>query len=151
MRPLIVGLVLALMSAAAQPQEFGELVRKAEQGDAFAQKELGDVYKARGELAEAFYWYRIGAFNGNARAQLELANAYQHGHGIRRSLMLAHLWYTVAAVICGKDETSDEFLLSGWVTETNRYESMQAGAAILHLMIVSGRERSCLEYDRWAE
>ena len=57
----------------------------AEQGDASAQFNLGNMY-ANGEGvpqddAEAVRWYRLAAEQGNAGAQLNLGNMYANGRG----------------------------------------------------------------------
>ena len=77
------GLAVMVLSA----QDNLDTVRQAaEQGDATAQFNLGNMY-ANGEGvpkddAEAVKWFRLAADQGYAAAQLNLGAAYTNGQGV---------------------------------------------------------------------
>jgi TPR repeat protein len=73
----------------------------AEQGDAFAQSNLGTMY-ANGlgvilDDAEAANWFRLGAEQGNVGAQLKLGFMYFSGRGVIQDYAEAANWYRQAA------------------------------------------------------
>jgi uncharacterized protein len=73
----------------------------AEQGDAFAQFNLGWMYK-NGEgvpqdYQEAAKWYRLAAEQGYAKAQYNLALRYDNGEGVPQDYQEAAKWYRLAA------------------------------------------------------
>jgi TPR repeat protein len=73
------------------------LLKKAEQGDATAQVNLGRSYEAGKErpkdLGEAAKWYRKAADQGNARGQFYLGRLYERGNGVERDYQMAvHLY-----------------------------------------------------------
>ena len=71
---------------AAQFPNIQPHVEKALMGDPKAMKTLGVLFEAlRGDHAQAAHWYRLAALSRNARAQLLLANSYQHGRGVPMS------------------------------------------------------------------
>ena len=73
----------------------------AEQGDATAQSNLGDLYfKGQGvpqNYAEAVKWYRRAAEQGNAYAQGRLGVSYYEGLGVPQNYVIAHMWVNLAA------------------------------------------------------
>ena len=69
----------------------------AEQGDANAQFELGDLYIDAGLCNQAIIWYRKAAEQGHARAQFELGAMYYEGLGVPRDSGEAISWYRKAA------------------------------------------------------
>ena len=73
---------------------------QAEQGDAFAQYNLGLRYDiGEGVLkddAEAVRWYRLSADQGNASAQNNLGLRYDNGEGVLKDSVLAHMWFNIA-------------------------------------------------------
>lgn len=84
------------------PEEESDLLwRKAAQGDAEAQRRLGDKYRlGLGEPqshAQAVVWYRRAAEQGLAGAQYHLGAAYQDGHGVPQDYFQAAVWYRHAA------------------------------------------------------
>ena len=86
-------------SAIVSSQEKAEspLLKKAEQGDAAAQVNLGQAYEAGKEmpkdLGEAVKWYRKAADQGNAQGQFYLARLYEQGNGVERDYQMAvHLY-----------------------------------------------------------
>ena len=78
-----------------------ELKAAAEQGDAFVQFILGDMYST-GEGApqndiEAVRWYRMAAEQGDAWAQTSLGDMYRTGRGVPKNDAEAARWYRMAA------------------------------------------------------
>ena len=81
--------------------DFEETKRLAEQGEAYAQYNLGLMYD-EGEgvpenNAEAVRWYRLAAEQGYARAQSNLGFMYSNGEGVPQNNVRAYIWYSVAA------------------------------------------------------
>ena len=78
-----------------------ELQPLAEQGDATAQYNLGDMH-ARGDgvpqnYVEARHWFYRAAMQHNVPAQFDLAMLYDKGRGVAADLTQAFMWYQVAA------------------------------------------------------
>ena len=77
------------------------LRRAAEQGNAAAQTNLGNMYSnGRGvqqDRAEAVRWYRLAAEQGFARAQTNLGVMYSDGRGVQQDRAEAVRWYRLAA------------------------------------------------------
>ncbi len=83
------------------PDSLAALISAAEQGDASAQFNLGDMY-ANGEGvpqndAEAVRWYRSAAELGLAFAQFSLGITYANGEGVPENDAEAVRWYRAAA------------------------------------------------------
>jgi TPR repeat protein len=81
--------------------DFEETKRLAEQGEAYAQYNLGLMYD-EGEgvpenNAEAVRWYRLAAEQGYARAQSNLGFMYSNGEGVPENNAEAVRWYRLAA------------------------------------------------------
>jgi hypothetical protein len=74
---------------------------RAEQGDAKAQANLGNMYShGQGvpqDYAEAFRWYRKASDQGYAQAQYNLGNMYYHGRWVPQDYVEALRWYRKAA------------------------------------------------------
>jgi TPR repeat protein len=73
----------------------------AEQGDAWAQNNLGVMYaKGRGvpqDDKEAIRWFRKAAEQGNANAQAALGVMYEEGRGVPQDFKEAIRWFRKAA------------------------------------------------------
>ena len=73
----------------------------AEQGDEYAQLNLGRLYyNGQGVLqdyAEAAKWYRFAAEQGNAMGQANLGILYNFGEGVLQDYAEAVKWYRLAA------------------------------------------------------
>lgn len=73
----------------------------ADQGDAFAQYNLGVMYATgRGvpqDYAEAVRWYRMAADQGLALAQFNLGTMYGNGLGVPQDYVQAHMWFNLSA------------------------------------------------------
>ena len=73
----------------------------AEQGDAYAQFNVGFMY-SEGEgvpqdYAEAVKWFRKAAEQGHAGAQVSLGRMYGEGLGVPQDYLRAYAWYDLAA------------------------------------------------------
>jgi len=73
----------------------------AEQGEAFAQLNLGWMYdKGDGvpqDYAEAVKWYRLAAEQGHAKAQYNLGVMYAKGRGVPKDYVQAYMWFNLSA------------------------------------------------------
>ncbi len=87
------------------PQDYAEAVKwyrlAAEQGDAGAQYNLGDMY-ANGQgvpqdYAEAVKWYRLPPSRAMPHAQYNLGVMYDNGQGVPQDYVQAHMWFNLAA------------------------------------------------------
>lgn len=81
----------------AQPDTAAAFFRKlADEGDADAQLNLGDVYQylyTPARHAEAAQWYAKAAEQGNATAKMQLARLHERGLGVSKDGLLAvNLW-----------------------------------------------------------
>lgn len=79
----------------------GELLRKAERGDAGAQYALGTLYK-NGEgveqnYQEALKWYKKSAEQGNVDSQVILGALHYVGQGVAQDKIMAYEWWSKAA------------------------------------------------------
>jgi uncharacterized protein len=91
--------------AAANKGDYATALREwlplAEQGDADAQFNLGQMYQMGWGVDKnyitAFDWYKKASAQGNPRAQYNLAHMYQNGWGVERDSQAAFKWYTVSA------------------------------------------------------
>jgi TPR repeat protein len=86
-------------------QDYAEALRwyrkAADQGDAFAQYELGYMYHhgygVSPDYAEAARWYRKAADQGNTASQVSLGLMYNQGMGVPQDYVSAHMWFNLAA------------------------------------------------------
>jgi len=78
-----------------------ELVKKAEAGDAQAQKNLAYCYEhnlgVTQDYKEAVKWYTKSAEQGDAMAQFNLGNSYSNGEGVTQDYKEAVKWYAKSA------------------------------------------------------
>lgn len=75
-------------------------LKAAAAGDVDAQYYLGKWYRgrsARPQPADAFYWIRLAAEQGQPSAQAVLGELYETGEGVARDLAEAGAWYLRAA------------------------------------------------------
>jgi TPR repeat protein len=84
-----------------EPKDLSALRKKAEQGDAQAQFELGLCYcNGRGvpqDDKEGVKWFRLAAEQGNAKGQLILGLFYSDGRGVSQDDKESVKWYRLAA------------------------------------------------------
>ena len=79
----------------------------AEQGDAYAQHNLGVLY-ANGQgvpedYVQARQWYEKAAAQGRPESQFYLGVLYANGQGVPQDFVQAHMWYNLAAAHGEKD------------------------------------------------
>ncbi|MBA4143874.1 MAG: sel1 repeat family protein [Nitrosospira sp.] len=78
-------------------EAFSWLSKAAEQGDAFLQDWLGDLYWVDSQYEQALFWYHRAAEQGNDSAQYDLGKMYEDGMGVAQSYVQAAFWYRKAA------------------------------------------------------
>ena len=93
-----------------QAAAFKWYLKAAQQGDAVAQNQVGNMH-ATGQgtaknYAEAMSWYTKAAESGDASAQNNLGSMYATGKAVTRDLVQAHKWYTLAAAHFPPDEAA---------------------------------------------
>ena len=103
MNPILKSLLVFVLLAAAgfAAEDFAEIKKKAEAGDADAQYNLGMKYlDGKGvprDYTEAVNLLQSAAMQGDARAQFELGGMYNKGQGVQSSFIYAHVWWNLAA------------------------------------------------------
>lgn len=110
-----------------------DLMKRAEQGDAVVQYNLGVRYSdglgAPQDYKEAVRWYRVAAEQGKASAQNNLGTMYGGGQGVPQDYVQAHMWFNLAAsdrigeererAIRHRDRVAEE-MTSEQITEAQR-------------------------------
>ena len=100
---LLVGLLVGMICLPflSFGEDLSALRKKAEQGDAKAQFNLGIAYfDGQGvpeDKKEALKWFRLAAEQGNAKAQYNLGVVYFDGQGVPKDSKEAVKWYRLAA------------------------------------------------------
>lgn len=90
-------MICGLMVLAACSVSGASLKRKAVQGDARAQYELGRRCSEQQNYRRAFVWLQKAAAQGHAGAQNRLGVMYERGQGVSMDLLQAHKWFSLAA------------------------------------------------------
>ena len=92
----------------------------AEQGDAWAQHNLGSMYaNGRGTTrddVEAVKWYRKAAERGLAAAQNRLGVMYAEGKGVPADNLEAYAWFNIAAAQGNENAAKNRQLLTESIT-----------------------------------
>ena len=135
--PVLVGFVVLLLSstegwsadfqkglAAAQRGDFVTALREwkplAEQGDARAQYNLGQMYRqglgVPQDYKTAVKWYRLAAEQGDADAQYNLGFMYHEGKGVIQDNVYALIWWNVAASQGVRNATKNRDILAKKMT-----------------------------------
>ncbi|MCX7835590.1 MAG: serine/threonine-protein kinase, partial [bacterium] len=106
------------------------LIKRAENGDADAQIQLGKLYEEGKDVQqnykEAVKWYRKAAEQGNADAQNELGWMYSEGRGVPQDDAEAVKWYRKAAE---QGHATAQYNL-GWMYEQGRGVSQDNKEAV---------------------
>ena len=102
MKKISIVIILILFTAVtAFCDEFGTILRKAEQGNPKAQTILAAMYCDGKEVSKdyerAVYWYKRAAEQGYAKAQYNLGTMYDKGIGVSQNSSRAAFWYKKAA------------------------------------------------------
>ena len=74
-----------------------ELQKRAEQGSASSQYQLGKMYNRFKSYKIAVSWYLKAAIQGHAYAQNDLGNAYYRGHGVKQDFATAFAWFKLSS------------------------------------------------------
>jgi uncharacterized protein len=116
-------------------KEFEKCLKKAEQGDAYAQYEIGLTY-ALGigvsgigvsiDYAKAAKWYLLSAKQGNMHAQFNLGEMYASGWGVEQDYEQAAEWFSKAAE--QGDAGVKRYL--GWMYEHGIYVNQNDAEAV---------------------
>ena len=92
----------------------------AENGDAFAQYNLGNMYRVGHGLWEndktAVKWYTLAAEQGHASAQYFLGWMYADGEGVIQDNIRAHMWLNIAASSGEKDASKNRDIVANRMT-----------------------------------
>ena len=82
-------------------KEVNDLLKKAEQGETFAQNNLGYMYEigdgVTKNYAKAVEWYTKAAEQGDVDSQNKLGSMYEFGEGVTKNYTKAFEWYKKAA------------------------------------------------------
>ncbi len=92
--------------------------KSAEQGNALAQFNLGQVYrKGDGipvDMAAAASWFQKGADQNEPNSQFNLAIMYANGDGVPRDFVKAHMWWHIASVTAGSAGPGERIFVGAW-------------------------------------
>ena len=98
---IFVLLMLSTIVSAQKMFSFDDIKALAEQGEAYAQYNLGVIHDSGNGVpendAEAVKWYRLAAEQGFAYAQSNLGVMYANGDGVPENDAEAVKWYRLAA------------------------------------------------------
>lgn len=97
LRKTTIFLPATMLSVSATALDFDQTQRLANQGDAIAQFDLGEIYEdgngVNQDYAKAFEWYQKAANQGDARAQFKLGAMYEKGEGVRQNIVAAKEYF----------------------------------------------------------
>lgn len=97
MRPVVLlSDVLPLVEMELTAADAGYLVL-ADTGDAAAQADMGEFFRAAGRLDVAHYWFNLAAAQDDPEAMQCLAQCYASGEGVEQNSNLALMWLAKAA------------------------------------------------------
>jgi hypothetical protein len=108
----------------------GDIISKAEKGDANAQFKIGRCYYKGIEgfqqnIEESIKWYTLAAKNNHADAQCNLAWCYEVGDGVEQDFEKAYFWYLEAA----KNNCAMAQYSLGWMFENGIFVSKNMSKA----------------------
>ena len=97
----LIAVLFLSVAHTASAQYSDDLLKRAQDGDADAQYNLGVAYDVgegvEQDFVEAVKWYRLAAEQGNVFAQQNLGGAYYQGAGTTKDLVYSHMWFNIAA------------------------------------------------------
>ncbi|MDA3788903.1 MAG: tetratricopeptide repeat-containing serine protease family protein [Desulfobacula sp.] len=100
-RFLFVSILILLSVVSAFCGEFEDTLKKAEQGNADAQNNLGKMYHNGHRIGldnkQAFYWLKKSADQGHVDGQTHLGFMYYQGEGVPQDYKQAIYWYKKSA------------------------------------------------------
>ena len=123
MRILLLTIVVLFLSACtseefdkASTEKFDKTSTLAEQGNASAQFNLGNMYNngegVTQDYKQAVKWYRKSAEQGDDSAQHNLGLMYVRGKGVTQDYVLAHMWWNIAASSGHKNATTNRDVIA---------------------------------------
>ena len=124
---VLIGLGIAFYPALSAKLQVNNYRKWAVQGDAFAQKNLGDCYAqgkgVKKDQQQAVYWYRKSAEQGHAEAQLLLGDYYREGQGVAKDIDQAVSLYQKAAE---QGNAAAQYNLGNWFlfNKTDKFDNM---------------------------
>ena len=132
---------------AAEYPKVRPYVADALKGDPKAMKTLGILFEALvGNHEDAAFWYRLSALGRNVRAQLLIANSYQHGRGVPKSTVMAFAWYMTAMAECEQAVLSEESF-NGPTPSKDEWESARHMSMLIRMLVAKfADEADCSEY-----
>ena len=118
---------------ARTPAAIAAIRQLAEQGDAGAQNNLGNMYDSGEGVAEndaeAVKWYRLAADQGEAAAQYNLAGMYYRGEGVPESKVDAYFWWNLAAAQGDANAKINKGIVEKTMTREQIAEAQRRSAA----------------------
>jgi TPR repeat protein len=124
-----VAVTACLAASSAQAGVVEDTRAAVEQGEAWAQFNLGVTYEfGKGvpqDYAEAAKWYRLAAEQGYALAQSNLGGMYGNGKGVPQDDILAHMWSNLAAAQGNAGATKNRDILAGLMTREQIAEAQR--------------------------
>ena len=97
---VVLAVVFKVIIYSKEKQELANLRQSAEEGNADAQSNLGDLYfsgkRVSANKAEATKWYLKASEQGDAEGQLLLATMYYLGSGVSVDYVAAYMWCNLA-------------------------------------------------------
>jgi hypothetical protein len=68
------------------------------------------------DYAEAVYWYRKAAEQGDASAQTNLGFMYENGRGLLQDAVFAHMWYNIGGANGSELGSDNRSVIEGRMT-----------------------------------
>lgn len=87
----------ASLTSIVKSENFDNIKRQAEQGDAIAQSKMGVMYMDGKDYLKAAHWFQKAVNQGYAPAQNNLAGIYYYGYGVEQDLNRALELFKVSA------------------------------------------------------
>ena len=109
---------------------FAGYKKLAEQGNAVAQHNLGNMYlKGTGvpkDYQQAVVWFRQAAEQGDARAQNHLGAMYYNGHGVPKDDQSAYFWLLLSSAQGDQDAVKNRDIVEQALSPAQRAEAQAA-------------------------
>ncbi|MBI2949727.1 MAG: sel1 repeat family protein [Verrucomicrobia bacterium] len=114
---------------------FQESLRKAEQGNASAQYDMGEDYyfgrTAPRDYAEALKWFLKAAEQGHVQAQANVGMLYALGRGVQQDYVEAFKWVSLAAAKGNQGAVKTQQALLGKMPPEQRAAAQRQAAEFL--------------------
>lgn len=99
--PILLLLVIPLLIDSAFASDFDVILQRAEQGEASAQYDLGNMYyhgkNVTQDFKRAAVWYQKASVQGHTSAQYKLADMYYSGVGVEKDYSMCRILAASAA------------------------------------------------------